>query len=67
MKNERSAGRERTITASKFRRAMAELSEELTAGADDVRLSMAGNTFIIHLDGGTINITINENQKGGQA
>lgn len=64
MKKERSASRERTIPASKFRRALAEVSEMLTEGADAIRLSLSGNTFVVHLDGGTINITINESKKG---
>lgn len=67
MKSERSARRERTVSASKFRRAMAALSEDLTQDNKVVRLSMSGNTFVIHLDGGTINITINETMKGGEA
>lgn len=67
MKNERSASRERSIPASKFRRALADLSEELTEGVEAIRLTLSGNTFILHLDGGTINITINESKEGGQS
>lgn len=63
--NEPTQRRERKISASLLRRIFSDMAENLTEGIDTVTLALSGNTFEIHLDGGSINITINE--KGGQA
>lgn len=54
---------ERKISASRLRRFLAAAAEDITDGIDTVSLALRGNTFEIHLEGATINITINE--KGG--
>lgn len=54
----------RRIKSAKLREIFAALAEEICAAQEKVTLSLTGNTFEIHLEGGTINITINE--EGGQ-
>ncbi len=53
------ARHERRISASQLRRFIASVSEDITDGLDKVLVSLSGNTFEIHLEGGTINITMN--------
>lgn len=55
----------RRISASRLRRFLADVSEDITAGVDSVSISLSGNVFEIHLEGATINITVN--QEGGAA
>ena len=65
MSNQTTAKRhERKISASRLRRFIAAATEDITAGIDTVTLSLSGNTFEIHLEGGSINISINE--EGGR-
>lgn len=61
---------ERKIPASRLRRFIAATVDDITAGIDTVSLSLSGNTFEIHLQGATINISVNESpeiRKGGEA
>ena len=62
MKNKKHS---RSISASRFRRFISAAAEDITEGISSVNISLRGNTFEIHLEGATINITINE--KGGEA
>ena len=59
----------KTISERKLRRIIADMVEDITAGAPAIRISARGNTFNIHLADATINIHINEHpataQKGG--
>ena len=60
--------RERKISASRLRRFFADMAEDITDGVDNLTLSMSGNTVEIHLEGGSINITVNNRtEKGGNA
>ena len=60
--------RERKISASRLRRFFADMAADITDGVDNLTLSMSGNTFEIHLEGGSINITVNNRtEKGGNA
>ena len=54
----------RRVSSKKLRAILAELADDICAAQDKVTLSLTGNTFEIHLNGGTINITINE--EGGR-
>lgn len=54
---------ERKITASRLRRFIAAAAEDITTGIDTVTLSLSGNTFEIHLQGATINISVNESSE----
>ncbi len=54
----------RKITASRLRRFLADMAEDLTAGRDTVTVSARGASIALHLEGATINITINR-EKGG--
>lgn len=56
----------KTISARRLRQLIASMAEDITAGAQSVKVSLQGNTFNIHLQGASINITINELQKGGE-
>ena len=71
MSNQTTAKRhERKISASRLRRFIAAATEDITAGIDTVTLSLSGNTFEIHLEGATINISVDESpeiRKGGAA
>lgn len=53
----------RRVPSAKLRSAFAELADQISNLQDRVTLVMNGNTFEIHLEDATINITINE--KGG--
>lgn len=54
----------RRVSSKKLRRALTELADEICSAQDRITVSLVGSTFGIHLEGGTINITINE--EGGQ-
>ncbi len=54
----------RRVSSKKLRAVLAELADDICAAQEKVTLSLTGNTFEIHLNGGTINITINE--EGGR-
>ncbi len=64
MKNQNKQTRE--VKASKLREFLNELAGDLCAGLDTVRVDLTGNTFEIHLEGATIDITVNESRKGGE-
>ncbi len=59
--------RERKISASRLRRFMADIAEEITNGVDTIKVSASGNHFSLHLEGAVINISVTPEQKGGQA
>ena len=70
MSNPTTKRHERKISASRLRRFIAAATEDITAGIDTVTLSLSGNTFEIHLEGATINISVDESpeiRKGGAA
>lgn len=50
----------RRVSSKKLRAILAELADDICAAQDKVTLTLTGNTFEIHLEGGSINITINE-------
>ena len=50
----------RRVLSKKLRALLAELADDICAAQDKVTLTLTGNTFEIHLEGGSINITINE-------
>ena len=50
----------RRVSSKKLRALLAELANDICGAQDKVTIALHGNTFEIHLDGGTINITINE-------
>ena len=52
------------VSSKKLRAFFAELADEICNAQDRVTLALTGNTFEIHLEGGTINITVNE--EGGR-
>ncbi len=54
----------RRVSSKKLRALLTELADDICTMQDRVTLSLAGNTFEIHLEGGSINITINE--EGGR-
>lgn len=54
----------RRVSSKKLRAIFRELADEICNVQDRVTLAMSGNTFEIHLEGGSINITINE--EGGR-
>lgn len=54
----------RRVSSKKLRAILAELADDICTAQKKVTLSLTGNTFEIHLEGGSINITINE--EGGR-
>ena len=62
MKKNRQTGR---VASEKVRGILAELADAICNAQDKVILGLSGNTFEIHLEGGTINISID--MKGGAA
>ena len=50
----------RRVSSKKLRALSTNLTDEICNAQDRVTLALNGNTFEIHLEGGTINITINE-------
>lgn len=55
----------RRVSSKKLRTIFAVLADEICNAQDRVTLALNGNTFEIHLEGGTINITVNE-ERGRQ-
>lgn len=53
----------RRVASEKVRGILNELADAVCQAQDKVILSLTGNTFEIHLEGGTINITVC--QEGG--
>lgn len=53
------------MASEKVRGILAELADAICNAQDKVVLGLSGNTFEIHLEGGTINISID--MKGGAA
>lgn len=53
----------RRVSSKKIRALLNELANEICSAQDRVTLSLTGNTFEIHLEGATVNITVEE--KGG--
>lgn len=54
----------RRVSSKKLRAIFAELADEICNAQDRVTLALNGNTFEIHLEDATVNITINE--EGGR-
>ena len=50
----------RRVSSKKLHASLTNLTDEICNAQDRVTLALNGNTFEIHLEGGTINITINE-------
>lgn len=50
-----------------LRRFLADIAEDITDGLDTVNVVARGNTFAIHLEGATINISVNTAREGGEA
>ncbi|MCM1356531.1 MAG: hypothetical protein NC212_09025 [Staphylococcus sp.] len=53
------------VASEKVRGILSELADAICNAQDKVTLGLSGNTFEIHLEGGTINISVN--MKGGEA
>jgi len=53
----------RRVTSEKVRGILSELADTICNAQDKVILGLSGNTFVIHLEGGTINISVD--MKGG--
>lgn len=54
----------RRVSSKKLRALLNEITDDICAVQDKIIVSLTGNTFEIHLEGGSINITINE--EGGR-
>ena len=54
----------RRVSSKKLRALLTELAYDICGLQDKVTIALTGNTFEIHLEGGSINITINE--EGGR-
>lgn len=50
----------RRVSSKKLRALLVELADDICGVQDKVTIALTGNTFEIHLEGGSINITINE-------
>lgn len=50
----------RRVSSKKLRAVLTELADNICGVQDKVTVALTGNTFEIHLEGGSINITINE-------
>lgn len=55
----------RSVASKKVRDFLAELADEIMQAQDRVTVALSGNTFSIHLEAASINITVNESPKGG--
>lgn len=53
----------RRISAAKLRGLFEQLTDDICSGRDRVTVALFNNTFVIHLEGGTVNISIC--QEGG--
>ncbi|GFI12650.1 hypothetical protein IMSAGC008_00174 [Muribaculaceae bacterium] len=58
--------RSRRVSSKKLRALLNEITDEICAVQDKVTLSLAGNSFTIHLEGATVNLSINQSEKGGK-
>ena len=56
----------RRIPAPRLRELLHELADDICNARELISFTMRGNTFELHIDGGTINISINEPRKGGE-
>ena len=54
----------RRVSPKKLRAILTELANDICQAQEKITVSLTGNTFEIHLEGGSINITINE--EGGR-
>lgn len=54
----------RRVSSKKLRAILTELADNICGVQDKVTVALSGNTFEIHLEGGSINITMNE--EGGR-
>lgn len=50
----------RRVNAGKLREMLNDFADQICNAQERITIALSGNTFEIHLDGGTINITINE-------
>ncbi len=55
----------RRVSSRKLRAAFNDIADMICGGQDRVTLSLSGNTFEIHLENATINISVNESKEGG--
>ncbi len=55
----------RRVSSKRIRAIFSEIADEICNAHERVTLAMSGNTIEFHLEGGSINITINE-PKGGE-
>lgn len=56
----------RRVSSRKLRAAFNDIADMICGGQDRVTLSLSGNTFEIHLENATINISVNESKEGGE-
>ena len=52
--------REKTVSAKRLRETLIEMVDDICNAQEKVLVHLHGNTFELHLEVGTINITINE-------
>ncbi len=52
--------REKKVSAKRLRETLIDMVNDICNAQDKVLVHLHGNTFELHLDAGTINITINE-------
>ena len=50
----------RRVSSHRLRAILTDIANEICRAQDKFTFSLTGNTFEIHLDGGSVNITINE-------
>lgn len=55
----------RRISAKQLRAFMHELADDICCNRDRLNITVSANTFELHLDGGTINISYTAPEKGG--
>ncbi len=55
----------RRVSSRKLRAAFNDIADMICGGQDRVTLFLSGNTFEIHLENATINISVNESKEGG--
>ena len=56
----------RRVSSRKLRAAFNDIADMICGGQDRITLSLSGNTFEIHLENATINISVNESKEGGE-
>lgn len=54
------------ISAKQLRKFLNSLVDDICTAQDRLDFAIRGNSFRLYLQGGSINITINEPKKGGQ-